>query len=161
MAWVVNNSYPYYAGTPAIHDFDPTFPSEIWGVADGHYPDKSTFLSNADFEAPYSSFLWAINTNKAPTLPCHLDTAMLCEPYPVRLWCVGGDDYPRRGSSLDVEPMGAFRNATDLSKIKIAYSVKSLGNFSFQNTNLHTVKINGECTYSDTTFPNECVVRTI
>ena len=58
-----------------------------------------------------------------------------------------------------VEMSGAFYNATSLSQITIPKSVKYIGTYAFQGTNLTSVTIANDCTYSATSFPSGCTVK--
>lgn len=58
-----------------------------------------------------------------------------------------------------VEMSGAFYNATSLSQITIPKSVKYIGTYAFQGTNLTSVTIANDCTYSATSFPSGCTIK--
>jgi len=53
---------------------------------------------------------------------------------------------------------GAFADCTNLRKIIIPKSVKFIGENSFRNTKLSSVKISSECIYSKGSFPNSCKI---
>lgn len=57
-------------------------------------------------------------------------------------------------------PNGAFENATYLKKVVIPKSCKSIGAKAFAGTLLTSVTIASDCTYSETSFPEGCVVDT-
>ena len=54
---------------------------------------------------------------------------------------------------------GAFKDVVQLTEIYIPESVKKIGSYSFSGTSLTYVKIAPDCTYSDTSFPMDCVVE--
>ena len=60
----------------------------------------------------------------------------------------------------ELAPNGAFENATYLKKIVIPKSCKSIGAKAFAGTLLTSVTIASDCTYSETSFPDGCVVNT-
>lgn len=60
--------------------------------------------------------------------------------------------------SSEVIKLGAFANATHLTAVEIPESVKSIGRYSFANTALKTVTLAEDCTYYETSFPENCVV---
>ena len=63
------------------------------------------------------------------------------------------------GLSIPCEALGAFANATQLKRVEIPRSVKSIGAEAFRNTLLTSVTIASDCTYSSTSFPEGCVIN--
>ena len=53
---------------------------------------------------------------------------------------------------------GAFANSINLKKIVIPQSVKFIGENAFRNTNLSSVNLASNCTYSLESFPDKCKV---
>ena len=54
--------------------------------------------------------------------------------------------------------LGAFINCTQLTEVRIPDSVTSISPYSFYNTGLRKVSLPSGCTYSDTSFPENCVI---
>lgn len=81
-------------------------------------------------------------------------------PYPQIFWYVNEteNDVIHDGE-LDYEKMGAFCHCTELNRIIIPPTVKHIGEYAFRNTKLRSVTIASDCTYSETSFPNGCVVN--
>ena len=90
----------------------------------------------------------------------------LVKPYPDGIWRIdennGGAPYTHKMMSiLYVEPtvtLGAFEDAAALSAVRIPPSVKTIGPKAFKGTALQRVRIAADCTYSETSFPEGCVV---
>ncbi len=57
-----------------------------------------------------------------------------------------------------VDDQGAFNKCLNLVYVEIPESVKSIGRYSFRETQLKKVKIASNCTYYDTSFPADCVI---
>lgn len=75
-------------------------------------------------------------------------------------WYMDGitnDGYPY--NKYFPEPLGAFYNATELSKVSIPQSVKKIGRYSFWGTGLAEVTIARDCEYYPTSFPDGCVIN--
>lgn len=108
---------------------------------------------------------WIIQNNKLtntdfvnlPSAPFH--------DYPLMFWRINQDinnGMPYIPLMLDIPesaPNGAFENATYLKKVVIPKSCKSIGAKAFAGTLLTSVTIASDCTYSETSFPNGCVVN--
>lgn len=58
-----------------------------------------------------------------------------------------------------LSPWGAFYNAIDLQSIVIPKTVRVIGEYAFRNTALKEVTISSGCAYSETSFPDDCVVN--
>lgn len=58
-----------------------------------------------------------------------------------------------------VDDQGAFNKCLNLVYVEIPESVKSIGRYSFRETNLSSVKIASDCTYYDTSFPTGCIIK--
>lgn len=56
-------------------------------------------------------------------------------------------------------PEGAFKNATNLVKVRIPQSCSTIGRYAFEDTKLTKVTVASDCTYYNTSFPSGCVVN--
>ena len=78
---------------------------------------------------------------------------------PIAMWRLA-DDIIING--LLPEPLidyqGAFNKCLNLVHVEIPESVKSIGKYAFRTTALTSVKIASDCTYYDTSFPDDCVI---
>ena len=83
------------------------------------------------------------------------------KPYPYGKWYRDTDGMLKtRGLPDDlIDYQGAFNKCPNLVEVKIPETVKSIGRYSFRETNLKSVKIASDCTYYDTSFPNGCVIN--
>ena len=54
---------------------------------------------------------------------------------------------------------GAFMDVSTLEHVTIPRSCKTIGRFAFAGTSLRKVKIASDCTYSETSFPEDCEVE--
>lgn len=54
---------------------------------------------------------------------------------------------------------GAFKDATNLVKVRIPQSCSTIGKHAFEGTQLTKVTIASDCTYYNTSFPDGCVVN--
>ena len=54
---------------------------------------------------------------------------------------------------------GSFCYAMNLTSIQIPKSVKKIGPYAFTYTSLKEVTIASDCTYSETTFPKDCIIN--
>lgn len=77
---------------------------------------------------------------------------------PLSMWRIQ-DGVLQTGLSIPREALGAFANATNLKRVEIPRSVKSIGAEAFRNTLLTSVTIASDCTYSSTSFPEGCVIN--
>lgn len=69
-----------------------------------------------------------------------------------------GKNYPHMKNVRYSLFLGAFANDKNLVKVVIPKSVKAIGENAFRNTNLSSVKIASNCTYSLESFPDKCKV---
>lgn len=82
----------------------------------------------------------------------------MTNPYPKALWRID-NDIPYHELLPIEKPSGAFMNAKNLEYVRIARSVQKIGKYAFTNTALRKVKISAECEYSDTSFPENCLIE--
>ena len=111
------------------------------------------------YEAPTETFGWKV-LNGQLTNSGFID--MPSTPFvgdsPLSMWRVQGGVL-QTGLSIPCEALGAFANATQLKRVEIPRSVKSIGAEAFRNTLLTSVTIASDCTYSSTSFPEGCVIN--
>lgn len=83
-------------------------------------------------------------------------------PYPVGMWRIEigyNNGYPYHKLLRNV-PMnnGAFENS-DIERVKVPLSVKTIGAYAFSNTKLRHVRIAADATISSTSVPEGCIVN--
>jgi hypothetical protein len=105
------------------------------------------------------SATWTIEDNRLThdDLPAPLEHIM-AEPYPPFWWSVRGGRLVHTGLPAPVL-RGAFANCVSLDTAHIPHSCEEIGKYAFRNTALDTVTISEECTYSATSFPDDCTVE--
>lgn len=86
----------------------------------------------------------------------------MAKPYPYLIWRT--DETVQSGVPFhDLLPdkvyFGAFANAKNLTEISIPPSVKKIGEESFRNTKLKSVTIARDCSYYNTSFPDDCIIN--
>lgn len=134
--------------------------SALWTVDDNRltHADLPEPLT-AIMSEPYPPVWWYVDGEKLTHngLPEPL-TSIMQPPYPLFWWYV---DNGRLVNSNLPAPVhrGAFANCTLLETAHIPESVKSIGEYSFRNTALESVKIASDCTYSVTSFPEDCEIE--
>lgn len=131
MAWIANSgSYPYQ---DALDELIPVFSEP--------YP-TGIFRSNGGY----------------PYLPNRSRIEVISDPLPECIFSLKSGEYPRF-PRLNLIKMGALNGATTLKNVQIPQSCKSLGQYSFNGTNIEQVTISSDCTYSETTFPETCNIN--
>ena len=83
-------------------------------------------------------------------------------PLPKSVWRISdnyNDKYPYNELMCNIPDVGAFANATNLNSSVIPQSVSYLGAEAFKNTQLINATISQNCTYYDTTFPEDCTIN--
>ncbi len=105
------------------------------------------------------SVLWTVENNRLThaDLPTPLEHVMEA-PFPPFWWNVSGGKLTHTGLPAPVL-CGAFANCASLDTAHIPESCKSLGTYTFRNTALASVTIADDCTYSTTTFPEDCEIN--
>lgn len=105
------------------------------------------------------SVTWEIVDNALThdDLPAPL-SGVIVEPYPPFFWTVSGGRITKSGLPAPVL-RGAFANCVSLNTAHIPHSCEEIGEYAFRNTALTSVTISEECTYSATSFPDDCTVE--
>lgn len=110
--------------------------------------------------------IWTMDGEQAiPTQSMPIQQGRFVKPYPASLWRVDENNggLPYNDLMLDIlyKPpyTGAFENSEILSKVYIPPTVKRIGEKSFSGTALTNVKIASDCTYSEESFPEGCVIE--
>lgn len=112
-------------------------------------------------EPPYPISMWYVDIDEGhPTLDAFPDIPVLMEaPYPEAMWYVDTDaGHPTLGAFPEMPDFGAISHASNLKTIKISSTVNSIGEDSFRNTALTSVQLPSGCTYSSTSFPDNCTI---
>ena len=135
--------------------------SGMWYVADGKlaHDNLSEPLTGNYIQPPYPPFWWYANDGKLTHngLPEPISTIM-SEPYPPFWWYVENGRLTHAGLP-EKTLVGAFLGCTNLRRVIIPRSVRYIGEYTFRNTQITQVTINSNCTYSDTSFPENCIVN--
>lgn len=128
-----------------------------WIVIDGSYPTQSIWegsltypmipypsgVFNSFDDYPEFSFWRPINE-----IPTH--------PFPSGIFTIY-NDYPKYYFGREELFFGAF-NSSPLKEIKGGNNLESIGKYSFRNTELTAVTLPQDCTYYNTSFPEDCTV---
>ena len=79
---------------------------------------------------------------------------------PTSMWYLNHEEIIVNGLLPEplIDDQGAFNKCTHLVEVEIPASVTSIGRYSFRETQLKKVKISSNCTYYDTSFPDDCVI---
>lgn len=156
--------YPFIEGLPrAIDDLDLPYPSSFFVQIDDEYPFLLDLPVELQSSSPYPSSFFVQNENVNDGYPYIdlPDKLNASEPVPWSFFMQKADvndGYPYLDTSEEIK-MGAFCYARNLKKVKIPRSVKKIGQYSFTNTNLSEVIIAKDCSFYDTSFPEECIIN--
>lgn len=130
------------------------------------YNSAITEHAHNAFEPPYPSIFWYVDTehndiNHLGELNYH--SPCFSYPYPSIFWYVNDNKNDVLNSSYrDPEPMGAFKDCSNLQTVSIPFSVNLIGSYAFWNTALTEVSLSRDCLYdSNTSFPEDCKVEVI
>ena len=127
------------------------------------YSDDSTFLpsevATANAEIEYTP-PWIVEDNRLTNidLPGPLTGNYIQAPYPPFWWYVENGRLTHAGLP-EKTLVGAFLGCSNLKTAKIPESVKNIGSHAFAGTALKNVKIASDCSYSDSSFPEGCIIE--
>ena len=108
---------------------------------------------------PYPVWLWDIDVESELTTEIMPVAAeQWGAPYPGYLWRFVRGELEHLLLPGYVDPQGAFKYASELSRVHIPDSVKMIGEEAFRYTALKRVSIADDCECSPTSFPEHCVV---
>ena len=134
--------------------YDPV--NEEWGMYDAI---GNQFHGNAGAEGTYIYGGYYTPESEIVTLTPEVLAFDYDDP-PASMWYLSHEEIIVNG--LIPEPLidnqGAFNKCTHLVEVEIPASVTSIGRYSFRETQLKKVKISSNCTYYDTSFPDDCVI---
>lgn len=107
---------------------------------------------------PYPPGVWWIENDTFAHVLLPTMIPYLVQPYPPGVWWIENNTFKQ---SLLPESIisGAFAGCASLIQAVIPRTVESLGSQSFMNTGLLSVTISPNCSYFDTTFPEDCTVE--
>lgn len=131
--------------------------STNWVIKNGRL-SKNEFFENEAKITDYPNGVWKINEERG------LYNDFFPYPYPAGFTFIPKDSFIIKNNKLtksffEIEELGAFCHAENLSSVKIPKSVKKIGPYSFTYTSLSEVTIASDCDYSETTFPKDCVIN--
>ena len=134
--------------------------SALWTVQNNKltHSDLPAAISSI-MSAPYPPFWWYVDSGKLTNsnLPEAISNVM-SPPYLPFWWYV--DNGRLVNSNLPAPVLrGAFANCKSLDTAHIPESCKSIGAYAFRNTALESVTIASDCTYSATSFPEDCEIE--
>ena len=136
----------------------------LWTLGDGRLTHEGLPepLTGSYIQQPYPPFWWYVQGTRLITedLPNRIDLYM-SYPYPPFWWYLDTTINKLKNSGLpSVSKMGAFCNCANLQTATIPKNVKYIGDFAFNDTGLTEVTIASDCTYKDTSFPDNCTINT-
>lgn len=115
---------------------------------------------------PYPASLWRLDSDDILTLnnedwtPFPEPMEYLTPPYPATMWYLDEDNKLMNALFPDelLSDFGCFRHATNLKIVSIPLSVTSIDTHSFSDTSLKRAHLADNCTYYNTSFPENCEV---
>lgn len=132
--------------------FVSPYPYTFWNYISD--TDKTLTLNRESATPPFIIMRYAIVDEEAN----RNDNQMLTYPYPASFWYLDSNNKLNLALLPDAIERGAFYKST-ISEVVIPSSVKSIGAYSFSETNLTEVTLADDCTYYSTSFPPGCVVN--
>lgn len=131
-----------------------------WYIIDGDWKhDDLPDSLSGEYVSPYPSIFWMWEDDyKSEAIPTALSSSVQTQPVSEIVWVITNGDFATANTPAPVV-RGAFANCTLLETAHIPESVKSIGEYSFRNTALESVKIASDCTYSVTSFPENCEIE--
>jgi len=136
-------------------------PSVYWTLDENDILTNEYLPNSLDWTPPYPATSWYLNEDDiitADIIPRPIDWA---QPYPLGKWYLDENDILKCSGIPEalIDYQGAFNKCTKLVKVTIPKTVKSIGKWSFRETLLTSVTIASDCTYYDTSFPENCVIN--
>lgn len=179
MSWYIDDNRLTIDGLPqqsidalinAIPDDPPDwgYPGSFWRVFEQTSPINGLMTVRAIdsdlLEPPYPASFWYcdfdLNRLNLGLVAVPIDSDLLEYPYPASFWYCDLVENRDNNSVLPKEvPLGAFIGCDNLQEVKIARSLQTLGKWSFIETDLTSVTIPQNCTFFNTTFPEDCVIH--
>ena len=103
---------------------------------------------------------WHVTDNRLThnDLPEPLTGSYIQAPYPPFWWYVENGRLTHAGLPEKIL-VGAFLGCSNLKTVRIPESVKNIGSHAFAGTALKKVKIASDCSYSDSSFPEGCIIE--
>jgi hypothetical protein len=157
--FTISDSYPYLIGEDELIELpSEPYPYIMMIQNEGEYPKYARLeLTDIPIEpTPYSVMVQ--NEGEYPRYTRLELTDIPIEPTPYSVMVQNEGEYPRY-TRLEPIKMGAFIDAYELKHINIPPSVKSIGEFTFKNTQLASVTIAKDCEYYPTSFPDDCEIN--
>lgn len=115
----------------------------------------------------YTSLVWEMNDDGFPRPEeATVYSTEFAPPFPKSYWQIktgynNGFPFNELIPNIPYVPtyIGAFEESSILTKVKIPPTVKTIGQKAFKGTALTSVKIASDCTYSEESFPEGCVIE--
>ena len=104
------------------------------------------------------NLLWKITENSLPVKTVFPELYTINDG-PNSLWKIKEGAVPFKSLFEELNPMGACRDAFNLSKVTFPSTLQSIGMYSFANTALTEVTLPENCTYYKTSFPEGCKIK--
>lgn len=122
-------------------------------IVQDDFPEPIAYLT-----PPYPASLWRLDSDDdLVTLLLPEPLANFTPPYPASMWYLD-ENNKLMNALLPDEPGGAFTGCTSLAYISIPESVQYIGDLAFRGTALTRVRISRTCEFSETSFPEGCVI---
>lgn len=158
MGFVIDTGYPYIEGLPDKLELSPPYPYTMMTQKSGEYPKLTMLPASTPLRAPFPYTLMTAPKGEYPRYSELPQITPLTSPYPYIVMVQRKGEYPSYGNLLGPRKRGAFTYAHNLTKVRIAKSVKQIGRWSFHHTSLASVNLPDGCKYYSTSFPADCVV---
>lgn len=106
------------------------------------------------------SIPWTMGDDGIPTNDRFIESVdkAIAQPYPKGMWRVTDTGVLTQELLTEKIDFGAFTNARNLRQVSIPKSCKKIGRYAFKNTQLSSVTIASDCSYSQTSFPEGCEI---
>lgn len=103
--------------------------------------------ANEDYPFPTNAYGYNFDFSVPPTPPFYWSLS----PY-------NNNGYPTTGKNLRPPVLGGFADSPNLHTVDTTRNLKEIGETAFKNTSLSSIKIARDCQYSETSFPEGCLV---